>query len=171
MDYFRLDGNDEEKLAEKKRQSDAFRLQIQWAKRLQKPLIIHIRDASHDAKMILLEEGAGEVGGVLHCYNADEELLSLADENFYFGIGGVVTFSNAKKLINILPKIPREKLLIETDGPYLTPHPHRGTRNESSYTPLIAQKIGEILGMTKKEVEAITTSNAQILFKNIETIR
>jgi TatD DNase family protein len=170
MDYFRLDGNDEEKLAEKKRQSDAFRLQIQWAKRLQKPLIIHIRDASHDAKMILLEEGAGEVGGVLHCYNADEELLSLADENFYFGIGGVVTFSNAKKLINILPKIPREKLLIETDGPYLTPHPHRGTRNESSYTPLIAQKIGEILGMTKKEVEAITTSNAQILFKNIETI-
>jgi TatD DNase family protein len=167
MDYFRLEGNDEEKLAEKKRQSDAFRLQIQWAKKVKKPLIVHIRDASHDAKMILLEEGAGAIGGVLHCYNADEELLSLANENFYFGIGGVVTFSNAKKLINVLPKIPREKLLIETDGPYLTPHPHRGTRNESSYTPLIAQKIGDVLGLKKTEIEELTTYNAQQLFNVI----
>ncbi len=164
MDYFRLEGNDEEKLAEKKRQSDAFRLQIQWAKKVKKPLIVHIRDASHDAKMILLEEGAGAVGGVLHCYNADEELLSLANENFYFGIGGVVTFANAKKLINVLPKIPHEKLLIETDGPYLTPHPHRGTRNESSYTPLITQKIGEVLGLKKAEIEELTTYNARQLF-------
>jgi TatD DNase family protein len=117
--------------------------------------------------MILLEEGAGAIGGVLHCYNADEELLSLANENFYFGIGGVVTFSNAKKLINILPKIPREKLLIETDGPYLTPHPHRGTRNESSYTPLIAQKIGDVLGLKKTEIEELTTYNAQQLFNVI----
>lgn len=164
MDYFRLEGSDKEKLAEKKRQSDAFRFQIQWAKKVKKPLIVHIRDASHDAKMILLEEGAGEVGGVLHCYNADEELLSLANENFYFGIGGVVTFSNAKKLINVLPKIPREKLLIETDGPYLTPHPHRGTRNESSYTPLISQKIADVLGLTKREIEELTTHNATLLF-------
>ena len=165
MDYFRLEGSDEEKNLEKQRQIKAFRLQIQWAKRLKKPLIIHIRDASRDAKMILLEEGAGEVGGVLHCYNADEELLSLADENFYFGIGGVVTFSNAKKLINVLPKIPREKLLIETDGPYLTPHPHRGTRNESSYTPLIADKIGEVLGLSRDKIEELTTRNAQELFR------
>ncbi len=170
MDYFRLEGSVEEKELEKQRQSEAFRLQIQWAKKVKKPLIVHIRDASHDAKMILLEEGAGAVGGVLHCYNADEELLSLADENFYFGIGGVVTFANAKKLINVLPKIPREKLLIETDGPYLTPHPHRGTRNESSYTPLIAQKMGEVLGLTKKEIEVLTTHNAQQLFKIAENI-
>jgi TatD DNase family protein len=167
MDYFRLEGNDEEKEREKKRQADAFRLQIQWAKKVKKPLIVHIRDASHDAKMILLEEGAGEVGGVLHCYNADDELLSLANQNFYFGIGGVVTFSNAKKLVTILPKIPREKLLIETDGPYLTPHPHRGQRNESAYTALVAEKMGEILGIEPEAIKNLTTLNAKMLFKGV----
>jgi len=132
-------------------------------------LIVHIRDASHDSKMILLDEGAGEVGGVLHCYNADDELLSLAHENFYFGIGGVVTFSNAKKLVNVLPRIPRDKLLIETDGPYLTPHPHRGSRNEPSYTTLVAQKMSDILDIPMDEIETLTTDNALQLFGNLIT--
>ncbi|MDD4855075.1 MAG: TatD family hydrolase [Sulfuricurvum sp.] len=167
MDYYRLEGSDEKKLAEKKRQEDAFRIQIRLAKKLKKPLIVHIRDASHDSKMILLSEGAGEVGGVLHCYNADDELLSLAHENFYFGIGGVVTFSNAKKLVNILPRIPRDKLLIETDGPYLTPHPYRGSRNEPSYTALVAQKISDILDIPLEEIETLTTANALRLFENL----
>lgn len=170
MDYFRLEGSCEEKLAEKKRQELAFRTQIRFAKKVKKPLIVHVRDASHDAKMILLEEGASEVGGVLHCYNADDELLSLADENFYFGIGGVVTFSNAKKLVNILPKIPREKLLIETDGPYLTPHPHRGTRNEPAYTDFVAQKMGDILAIPKNEIEALTSTNAFSLFTALKRV-
>lgn len=169
LDYFRLEGSDEEKLAEKKRQDIAFRTQIQWAKRFKKPLIVHIRDASHDAKMVLLEEGAGEVGGVLHCYNADDELLSLADENFYFGIGGVVTFQNAKKLVTILPRIPREKLLIETDGPYLTPHPHRGSRNEPAYTRYVADKMGELLGLSVTEIETLTSENSYRLFKRLTT--
>lgn len=169
MDYYRLDGSEEEKSAEKKRQEDAFRLQIRFAKKVKKPLIVHIRDASHDSKMILLSECAGEVGGVLHCYNADDELLSLADENFYFGIGGVLTFSNAKKLVNILPRIPTDKLLIETDGPYLTPHPHRGSRNEPSYTALVAQKMSDILNTPLEEIESLTTNNAVRLFGNLIT--
>lgn len=169
MDYYRLEGSDEEKSVEKQRQEEAFRLQIRLAKKVKKPLIVHIRDASHDSKMILLSEGAGEVGGVLHCYNADDELLSLAHENFYFGIGGVVTFSNAKKLVNVLPRIPRDKLLIETDGPYLTPHPHRGSRNEPSYTALVAQKMSDILDIPLKEIETLTTANALRLFGNLIT--
>jgi TatD DNase family protein len=164
LDYFRLEGSDEEKQREKIRQDDVFRTHIRFAKKVKKPLIVHIRDASHDAKTVLLEEGAGEVGGVLHCYNADDELLSLAHENFYFGIGGVVTFQNAKKLVNVLVKIPRDKLLVETDGPYLTPHPHRGSRNESAYTRFIVDKMGELLGETADSVESLTTRNAKTLF-------
>ncbi len=167
MDYFRLEGSEEEKIAEKKRQEEAFRAQIRVAKKVKKPLIVHIRDASHDSKMILLSEGAGEVGGVLHCYNADDELLSLAKEGFYFGIGGVLTFGNAKKLVNILPKIPKDKLLIETDGPYLTPHPHRGTRNEPAYTELVAQKMSQLLELSLEEIKALTTHNAKTLFRGL----
>lgn len=167
MDYFRLEGSDEEKAAEKKRQEEAFRAQIRMAKKLKKPLIVHIRDASHDSKIILLSEGAGEVGGVLHCYNADDELLSLANEGFYFGIGGVLTFSNAKKLVNVLPKIPKEKLLIETDGPYLTPHPHRGQRNEPSYTKLVVQKMSDLLELSVEEIQRLTTLNAKTLFEGL----
>jgi TatD DNase family protein len=164
LDYFRLEGSDDEKQREKQRQDEVFRFHIRYAKKVKKPLIVHIRDASHDAKMILLEEGAGEVGGVLHCYNADDELLSLAKEEFYFGIGGVITFQNAKKLVNILSRIPQEKLLIETDGPYLTPHPHRGSRNEPSYTRLVADKMADLLGLSTETIMSLTTQNAKTLF-------
>jgi TatD DNase family protein len=164
LDYYRLEGSDEARTQEKAEQKRIFRAQIRLAKKYKKPLIVHIRDASADSKALLLEEGAKEVGGVLHCYNADEQLLSLAEENFYFGIGGVLTFKNARKLVQVLPKIPKEKLLIETDGPYLTPHPHRGKRNEPAYTVLIADKIAELLGMERTEVEAKSTANAERLF-------
>ena len=164
LDYFRLEGSDEEIAKDKALQKEIFKAQIALAKRYKKPLIIHIRNASHDSKMILLESGAGEVGGVLHCYNADDELLSLADENFYFGIGGVITFKNAKKLVNVLPKIPQDKLIIETDGPYLTPHPHRGERNEPLYTTLVRDKMAELLETESDFIEQLTTKNAQKLF-------
>ncbi len=164
LDYFRLEGSEEEKEHEKAVQKEVFAAQIALAKRYKKPLIVHIRNASHDSKMLLLEHNAGEVGGVLHCYNADDELLSLADENFYFGIGGVLTFKNAKKLVNVLGKIPQDKLLIETDGPYLTPHPHRGERNEPVYTTLVRDKMGELLELESSEVEDLTTKNAKKLF-------
>ncbi len=164
LDYFRLEGSDEEKEQQKSEQKRVFVAQIALAKRYKKPLIVHIRDASRDAKMLLLEHKASEVGGVLHCFNADDELLSLAKEGFYFGIGGVVTFKNAKKLVNVLPKIPHEKIVLETDGPYLTPTPHRGERNEPFYTTLVAQKVSEILDIPLKEIKEMSTQNAIKLF-------
>ena len=164
LDYYHLEGTEEEMELEKEKQKELFVMQIKLAKRYNKPLIVHIRNASHDAKVILQENKASVVGGVLHCYNADEELLSLADENFYFGIGGVLTFKNAKKLVEVLPKIPKEKLLIETDGPYLTPQPHRGQRNEPVYCTLVRDKIAELLEVDSSKIEDLTTKNAQKLF-------
>ncbi|MEO1954378.1 MAG: TatD family hydrolase [Campylobacterales bacterium] len=164
LDYFRLDGSDEDKASEKALQKKVFITQIELAKKYKKPLIIHIRDASNDSKKILLDYKASEVGGVLHCFNADEQLLSLAESGFYFGIGGVLTFKNAKKLVNVLPKIPLDKLLIETDAPYLTPTPHRGERNEPLYTTLVADKVAKILDIDVQEVKNITTNNAKRLF-------
>ena len=164
LDYFRLPENDEAIAAEKSLQKKVFIDQILWAKELGKPLIVHIRDASLDS-MELLESYAGSEGGVLHCYNADEQLLRLSEKNFYYGIGGVLTFKNARKLIQVYPKIPTEKLLIETDAPYLTPHPHRGERNEPLYTTLIAEKMSELSQLPREEIERITTENAVQLFK------
>ena len=165
LDYFRLPKNEQEKEKNIAKQKEIFRLQIRLAKKYKKPLIVHVRDASLDTKMILLEEKAGEVGGVLHCFNADHQLLSLSEENFYFGIGGVVTFKNAKKLVDILDKIPLEKLLIETDGPYLTPHPFRGERNEPKHTVLVIKKISSILNLGFADIVDITTKNANRLFR------
>ena len=164
LDYFRLEGSEEDKCKEKERQKSVFSAQIKLAKKYKKPLIVHVRDASRDSKQILLDCNASEVGGVLHCYNADSELLSLANDGFYFGIGGVLTFKNAKKLVNVLSKIPQEKLLLETDGPYLTPSPHRGKRNEPLYTTLVADKMAEILEIELEKIKNITTNNALKLF-------
>ena len=165
LDYFRLPKDENEKKIIIKKQKKIFIEQINFAKKVHKPLIIHIREASKDSKKILLDQNAGIVGGVLHCYNADEELLSLSNKGFYFGIGGVLTFKNAKKLTNILEKIPKEKLLIETDSPYLTPHPYRGTRNEPKYTTLVIDKMAEILNINHEQIKELTTNNANRLFK------
>lgn len=165
LDYFRLPIDEDEKKANIQKQKEVFISQIEFAKKVKKPLIIHIREASNDSKKILIDYEAKKVGGVLHCFNASEHLLPLSEHNFYFGIGGVLTFKNAKKLVEILPKIPKDKLIIETDGPYLTPHPNRGKRNEPYYTIFVAEKMAELLGMSYKEVEALTTNNAKVLFK------
>ena len=164
LDYYRLPESEEEVALEKKVQKEVFVDQINWAKELKKPLIVHIRDSSADC-LALLDEYAGEEGGVLHCYNADESLLKLAKKNFYYGIGGVLTFKNAKKLINVYPKIPQDKLLIETDAPYLTPHPHRGKRNEPGYTTFVAEKMSELSMLTPAEIAKLSTNNAQRLFR------
>ena len=150
---------------EKEAQKEIFIAQINLAKKVQKPLIIHIRDASEDSKKILIEHNAKEVGGVLHCYNASPILLELDKHGFYFGIGGVVTFKNAKKLVEILPQIPIEKLLIETDGPYLTPHPHRGERNEPWYTTFILDRMSEILEIERAKLEKIILNNTYKIFE------
>jgi TatD DNase family protein len=170
LDYYRLPEDEMAKHDEIALQKRVFIAQIDFAKRHQKPLIVHIRDASNDSKKILVDTNAKEVGGVLHCYNADEQLLSLAQHNFYFGIGGVLTFKNARKLVQVLPKIPQEKLLVETDAPYLTPHPFRGQRNEPLYTQYVVETMALLLETSQEEMQRITTQNAQMLFKEFSSI-
>ena len=166
LDYFRLPESEEEIEAEKKLQKEVFIDQILWAKDLKLPLIVHVRESSADCLEILTQY-AGVEGGVLHCFNADESLLKLADKNFYYGIGGVLTFKNAKKLINVYPKIPKDKLIIETDAPYLTPHPHRGKRNEPAYCDLVASKMVELSTIEKTDLIEMTTQNSKRLFRSI----
>ncbi len=170
LDYFRLPEDEEEKNQVKAKQKEVFISQINFAKKYKKPLIIHIREASNDSREILEKYNSKEVGGVLHCFNASEHLLPLANHGFYFGIGGVLTFKNAKKLVEILPKIPQDKLIIETDCPYLTPHPHRGKRNEPFYTTLVADKMAELLELSREDIEELTTKNAKKLFKEFSSI-
>lgn len=165
LDYYRLPDDEDEKRVEKAEQQEVFGLHIELAKSVKKPIIVHVRDANDDSKRVLQESNAKEVGGVLHCYNASQHLLSLADDGFYFGIGGVLTFKNAKSLVEVLPHIPLEKLLVETDAPYLTPHPYRGKRNEPAYTRHVVEKIAELLDKDVQEIENLTTKNAKRLFK------
>lgn len=167
LDYYRLPEDPQDKEENIRQQKKVFEYQIQYALKVHKPLIIHIRDASVDSKMLLEKYPVEQIGGVLHCYNADEQLLSLAKKNFYYGIGGVLTFKNARKLVQVLPKIPKEKLIIETDSPYLTPHPNRGKRNEPAYTTFVAEKIGELLEMDYSSVCDLATTNSKALFKGI----
>jgi len=170
LDYFRLPEDEEEKKANVAKQKEVFIAQIEFAKKVKKPLIIHVRDSSNDSRQILMDYNAKEVGGVLHCYNASEHLLPLTDHGFYYGIGGVLTFKNAKKLVEILPKVPKDRLIIETDAPYLTPHPHRGKRNDPYYTVFVADKMAEILELSRDEIEELTTTNAKKLFKEFSSI-
>jgi TatD DNase family protein len=167
LDYYRLPKDEQEKKANVQLQKEVFIAHIEFAKKVNKPLIVHIREASDDSKTLLIEHEASKVGGVLHCFNASEHLLPLSDHNFYFGIGGVVTFKNAKKLVEITPKIPKDKIVLETDSPYLTPHPHRGTRNEPFYTTFVAEKVAQLLNISQKELNNLTTNNAKTLFQEL----
>ncbi|MCH3853132.1 TatD family hydrolase, partial [Campylobacter jejuni] len=125
LDYFRFKSEDlKEREKEKEEQKRLFVAQLELAKEFKKPVIIHSREANNDTYEILHEHSKDLVGGVLHCFNASEHLLRLSDDGFYFGIGGVLTFKNAKNLVNILPQIPKDRLLLETDAPYLTPEPY-----------------------------------------------
>lgn len=168
LDYFKIKehfNSDEEVLANKNLQKEIFLDQINLAIQFKKPLIIHARDANEDIYNILKEHSKKLFGAVLHCYNASKLLLSLKDEGFYFGIGGVLTFKNAKNLVEILDQIPLSNIVIETDAPYLAPTPNRGKRNEPAFTTFVAQKMAEILNLEVSKIEEITTKNAEKLFK------
>ncbi|HSI66999.1 MAG TPA: TatD family hydrolase [Planococcus sp. (in: firmicutes)] len=147
-------------------QQEVFRKQIRLAKRVQLPLIIHNRDATEDVLRILKEEDAKEVGGVMHCFGGSVESAreSIA-MNFMISLGGPVTFKNAKKPKQVAEEIELEHLLIETDAPYLAPHPYRGKRNEPSYVPLVAEEIARLKGLTVEEVAEATTDNAKKFFR------
>lgn len=170
LDYFRLPKDEDEKRLEKQNQKRVFIAQLELAIELGLPVILHIRDANEDCFNILKEYSKNLKGAVLHCYNASPLLLELASlGNFYYGIGGVLTFKNAKSLVEILPKIPRDRIVLETDAPYLTPEPYRGRRNEPGYTKLVADKMAEILDLDKEEVIRFTTQNAKRLFGHFNT--
>jgi TatD DNase family protein len=146
-------------------QKDIFRRQIRLAKELQLPIIIHNRDATEDVVNILKEENASEVGGIMHCFTGSLEVAKQCmDMNFYISFGGPVTFKNAKKPKEVALEIPLERLLIETDCPYLTPHPFRGKRNEPSYVKYVAEQIAELKGLSFDEIAKITSDNAKKLF-------
>ena len=146
---------------QRKKQQDFFKKQIEIALKYNKPIIVHVREATEDTYKVIKEYP--EINGVFHCFNAAHQLLDFSDR-FYYGIGGVITFKNARKLVEVFPKIPRDRVLIETDAPYLTPHPFRGKRNEPMYTIYVRDKIADLWGVESKEVEDITTKNATRLF-------
>lgn len=146
-------------------QKVVFRKQIQLAKRVKLPIIIHNREATEDIVEILQEEGAEEVGGIMHCFSGSVEIAKKCIEmNFYISLGGPVTFKNAKRPKEVATEIPLERLLIETDCPYLAPHPYRGKRNEPSYVNLVAKEIAALKNISFAEVARITTDNAKKVF-------
>lgn len=146
-------------------QQEVFRKQIRLAKKVGLPIIIHNREATADIVSILKQEEASEVGGIMHCFSGSAETaLECIDLNFYISLGGPVTFKNAKKPKEVAAAVPLDRLLIETDCPYLAPHPYRGKRNEPSYVKLVAEQIAEIKQLTVEEVSQATTNNAKKLF-------
>ncbi len=145
-----------------------FRKQMQMAREVDLPIIVHSRDAAKDTLDMMKEAKAEEIGGVIHCFSyTKESAREFLNMDFSFGIGGVITFQNAKKLKEAVEYIPIEKILLETDSPYLAPAPYRGKRNSSLYIPFIAQEIAAIKGIPYDEVIAITSKNAKELFKII----
>ncbi|WP_121610377.1 TatD family hydrolase [Mesobacillus foraminis] len=146
-------------------QKDVFRKQIRLAKEVGLPIIIHNRDATADIVEILKEEDAKEVGGIMHCYSGSVETAKeCIDMNFYISLGGPVTFKNAKKPKEVAQAVDLDRLLVETDCPYLTPHPYRGKRNEPAYVKLVAEQIAELKGISLEEVAHATSENAKKLF-------
>ena len=135
------------------------------AKKVKLPIIIHNREATADILKILQEESATEVGGIMHCFSGSVEVAKQCiDMNFFISLGGPVTFKNAKKPKEVAKEIPLRHLLIETDCPYLTPHPFRGKRNEPSYVKYVAEAIAEIKNVSFAEVAETTAENAKKLF-------
>ncbi|PYZ95445.1 hydrolase TatD [Alteribacter lacisalsi] len=146
-------------------QKEVFRKQIRLARKLKMPIIIHNRDADADIVQVLNEENAGDVGGIMHCFAGD---LNMAREclemNFYISFGGPVTFKNARLPKEVATEVPLDRLLVETDCPFLAPHPYRGKRNEPAYVKLVAEKIAELKEMPYEKITEQTRKNALRLF-------
>ena len=146
-------------------QKRVFIEQINLAKKVNLPIIIHNRKASEDIKQILTEEKAEEVGGIMHCYSSPiEDIKDYVAMNFYISWAGPVTFKNAPEVREIAKAIPLDRLLIETDSPYLTPHPYRGKRNEPAYVKLIAEEIARVKEISLDELAKIITKNAERIY-------
>ncbi len=149
----------------RRRQEEVFRAQLALAKKTGKPVVIHVREA-HAPLVAALKAEGGLHQGVLHCFSGSKEMARVyLDFNLYLAVGGPVTFKNARKLPEVIKEIPRDRLLLETDAPYLTPHPWRGRRNEPAYLVAIANQVGSILGLTPAEVAALTWENGEACFR------
>lgn len=159
LDYFRLKGDLEW-------QRERFRVHVRAALASGKPLIIHTREASADTLRIMREEGAQRVGGVMHCFTESAEVAEQAMElNFYISFSGIVTFKKALELKEVARLVPLERMLIETDSPYLAPVPYRGKTNEPAYVRYVAEEIARLRGISVEEVGAATTRNFFELFQ------
>ena len=159
LDYFRLKGDLEW-------QRTRFRTHIRAARESGKPLIIHTREAAADTLRIMAEEKAGEAGGVMHCFTETWEVAEAAlAMGFYISFSGIVTFKNAKQLKEVAQRVPLERILIETDAPFLAPVPHRGKLNQPAYVKHVAEEIAMLRGISLDEVGRNTTANFRRLFK------
>jgi len=149
-------------------QRDRFRVHIRAARESGLPLIIHTRAAAADTLRIMREERAGEAGGVFHCFTESLEVAEAAiDLGFYVSFSGIVTFKNARELQAVARALPLQRLLIETDSPYLAPVPHRGRTNEPSYVPHVAAKLAELRGISVAEIELATAENFRCCFNRL----
>ncbi len=169
LDYYRLNGRS---VADMEWQRQRFRVHIRAARQLQKPLVIHTRSSSADTLAILREEGetggAGSAGGVFHCFTETAAVARAAlDLGFYISFSGILTFKNAADLRDVAAWVPMNRLLIETDSPYLAPVPYRGKTNNPSYVPLIAQQIATLRGCDVQEVGCATSENFSRLFAGV----
>ncbi|HEY5703621.1 MAG TPA: TatD family hydrolase [Gammaproteobacteria bacterium] len=164
LDYYRSSGD----LAW---QRDRFRTHIKAAREINKPIIIHSRDARDDMIKIMREEGADQVAGVMHCFVDDWQTARAAmDLGFYISFSGIVTFKNAKEVQDVAQKIPLERLLVETDSPYLTPTPYRGKMNQPGYVHYVAKFLSELRGESFEKLAEATTNNFFTLFKDAEKV-
>lgn len=146
-------------------QKNWFERQMELAREVKLPVIIHSREAAKDTLDMMQTLHAGEIGGVVHCFSYTKEMArEYLNMDFYFGIGGVITFKNAKKLKEAVEYIPMERILLETDSPYLSPEPHRGERNSSLNLPYVVSAISELKGISDEEVVECTERNAKRLF-------
>ena len=166
LDYYRLG---ERSVADMAWQRDRFRIHIQAAQQTQLPLIIHTRSSSDDTIAILKEQGedgsSGSAGGVFHCFTETAEVARAGlDLGFYISFSGILTFKNAQDLRDVAAFVPLDRILIETDSPYLAPAPHRGKTNNPSYVPFVAKQIADIKGLTVEAVAEATSQNFDQLF-------
>jgi TatD DNase family protein len=162
LDYFRLGTRS---IADMEWQRERFRAHIRAARHVQKPLVVHTRQASDDTLSILKDEGAEAVGGVFHCFTETQAVARAAlDLGFYVSFSGILTFKNASDLRAVAAEIPLDRCLIETDSPYLAPMPHRGKTNTPAWLPLVAQELARIKGISVEAVAKATTENFERLF-------
>ena len=164
LDYFRSEGDLEW-------QRERFRRHIDAAKRTDKPLIIHSREATEDILQILKEEGVDQVGGVMHCFVDDWSIAKRAmDLNFNISLSGIVTFKNALTVKDVAKQVPDDRLMVETDSPYLAPVPYRGKMNQPAYVRHVAEHIAELRNVSYEHIAQVTTQNFFRLFKHASAV-